>query len=77
MKQFVDGKLYDTERSEKVRELKGADMYRTKKGRWFYCYYGNGAEFIMPAAEYEAKDAIGNHCGPEMYEKYFGKPEEA
>ena len=78
MKRFIDGRLYDTEKAEKVtRKAKGIDMYRTDKGNWFYYYYKASMRCIVTLTKTEAKDIIGNHLGPEVYEKYFGKPEEA
>lgn len=75
MRKVVNGKLYDTDKSELVyTEEEGKRwLYRTKKGSFFKAYSTND---IVPITDEQAKEYLGEH-DVEKYIEYFGEPEEA
>lgn len=75
MKKIINGKLYDTEKSELIyTELEGKRwLYRTNK-RAFYKVYSTGD--IVPMSDEQAMEYFGEN-DPDKYIEIFGNPEEA
>lgn len=81
MKAILNGKLYDTERSEKLCVFDYHTLYRTKNGTLFtvFTYFdekGNRKESIDNTDSEKIKNIIGINC-PDIYIKIFGEVEEA
>lgn len=81
MKAILDGKLYDTEKSEKLCDFDYHTAYRTKNGTLFTVFThfdenGKRKEIIDNKDQEKIKGAIGLNC-PDIYIKIFGEVEEA
>lgn len=72
MKSIIDGKMYDTEKAEKLLEDRYIKIYKTKNDRLFCVINGT----ITPVAMEEIKECIGIYL-PDLYIKHFGEVEEA
>jgi len=76
-----ENKVYDTEKSElvlKIEFLGIVELYKSNKGNWFkVCTNPLGSIKIYPTSEEGAKYFIAVRNDIEVYEKYFGKLEEA
>lgn len=76
MKEIINGKLYDTEKSERICHVgfTGYSIWRTEKGTLFLV---NDILFrISNTNQGVIKDILGKE-DPEKYIELFGKPEEA
>lgn len=75
MKQIIDGKLYDTDKSDRIYtdNNKNRVWYRTQNGSYFI-RLGNGE--LTPVSEEHVKEYLGRY-GVEEYIKIFGSVEEA
>lgn len=75
MKKIVNGKIYDTEKSELVYTEQDTQrkLYRTQKGAWFRCYK-NGE--VVPIDEETAMEYLGR-VDVDKYIEYFGNVDEA
>lgn len=76
MKEIINGKLYDTEKSEKICDVNftGHSIWRTRKGTLFL------VNNILMRISNVNQDAIKSFLGkedPEKYMKLFGEIEEA
>lgn len=83
--QFIIGdKLFDTEKAELVCEFKtirhfggcwiNQTLYKTKKNNWFIV--GKDSKYSS-ITESRARELLRELNNVELYEKYFGKLEEA
>lgn len=89
-KSIIDGKLYDTEKSERLSYFKDDRvLFRTQKGSYFSCKREDGecqnTKFHVHYIDYydirpenieDAKETIGKY-DVDRYIELFGKPEEA
>lgn len=75
MKSIIDGKLYDTDKSEHICGLSlFHDVWRTNKGTLFMTYNLEGR--ISCVDQDKIKELIARH-NPYIYIELFGQPEEA
>lgn len=76
MRTIYKNKLYDTEKSENICNLRSYSVYKTQNGTLFMtCGYGD-EEKISCINQPEIRDFIGEHF-PDIYIKLFGEVEEA
>jgi hypothetical protein len=75
MKKVVNGKLYDTDKSQKLftDPMTKRIIYRTEKGSYFILYPNKE---LVPKTEDEIKEYIGLHDA-DLYIRLFGEVEEA
>jgi len=90
---IIDNKIYDTEKAHKIVEytryrlnlfgvetieVKGI-LYKTQKDNWFSVYADNrtGRPYVIVKTEDEVKKILKDENAFELYEKYFGKLDEA
>lgn len=77
MKSIIGGKLYDTDKSEKLCDFSSHSIYRTNNGTLFMTYSDQKTtEQISNVNQGKIKDLIGQHF-PNDYIEIFGKVEEA
>lgn len=77
MRQIIDGKLYDTDKSKHLCSFYNHSIYRAEKGALFMtCNANSSMEQISNTNEDEIKKAIGKFC-PDTYIELFGEVEEA
>lgn len=78
MKSILDGKLYDTDKSENLCNFPNHSIYRTKNGALFITYNGDDMPHgrISCTDQEIVKAMIGQYC-PDVYIELFGEPEEA
>lgn len=75
MRKVINGKLYDTDKSEVIYidQMTKRAVCRTEKGSYFILYSNNQ---IVPKTEDEIKEYIGLHDA-DLYIELFGMIEEA
>ena len=78
MKQIIEGKLYDTEKSTKIYSDCFRKIYKTNNGNYFL----QTPFDISPLTEHQVRRFIEcyiniSHDAYELYVKEFGEPEEA
>lgn len=81
MKQIIEGKLYDTEKSKKIYSDCFRIIYKTNNGNYFLLNKLIPFE-ISPLTEHQVRRFIEcyidiSHDAYELYVKEFGEPEEA
>lgn len=76
MKEIINGKLYDTEKSEKICdiEITGHSLWRTAKGTLFLV--NDVLIRISNTDQEKIKEILGKN-NPEKYIELFGEVEEA
>lgn len=76
MKEIINGKLYDTDKSEKICyvEFTGHSIWRTSKGTLFLV---NDILFRISNTNQDAIKGLLGKENPEKYIELFGEPEEA
>lgn len=76
MKEIIDGKLYNTDKSEKICNigLSSHSIWRTAKGTLFLV--NDTLMRISNTNQEVIKDLLGKE-NPEKYIELFGEPEEA
>lgn len=93
MKFIVNGKIYDTDKAEKVLDYKrsfqngrlpqlsimcNTELFRTSKGNWFSVVHGDLEEMTcIVNCENEVKAIFESINEIDLYARYFGDLEEA